>query len=77
MCWRVFGYGIKADRDMHVVAVSAPAEAMSAIEDAIKRLDVPAAAPKDIDLIVYLVVASEQPSAGGTLPPNCSRWPTN
>jgi len=65
----VFGYGIRADRDMHVVAVSAPAEAMSAIEDAVKRLDVPAAAPKDIDLIVYLVVASEQPSAGASLPP--------
>jgi hypothetical protein len=64
----VFGYGIKADRDMHVVAVSAPAEAMSAIEDAVKRLDIPAAAPKDIDLIVYMVVASEQPSAGGSLP---------
>lgn len=64
----VFGYGIRADRDMHVVAVSAPAEAMSAVEDAIKRLDVPAAAPKDIDLVVYLVMASEQPPAGGSLP---------
>jgi hypothetical protein len=64
----IFGYGIKADRDLHVVAVSAPANAMSAIEDAVKRLDVPAAAPKDIDLIVYLVVASEQASAGGSLP---------
>src|ERR1700690_4520489 len=60
---RVFGYGIQADRDMHVVAVSAPAEAMSAIDDAVKRLDVPAAAPKDIDLVVYMVVGSEQPSA--------------
>jgi len=65
----VFGYGIRADRDMHVVAVSAPAAAMSAVEDAIKRLDVPAAAPKDIDLVVYLVVASEQPSPGASLPP--------
>ena len=65
----VFGYGIKADRDMHVVAVSAPAEAMTAVEDAIKRLDVPASAPKDIDLVVYMIVASEQPSAGGGLPP--------
>jgi hypothetical protein len=65
----VFGYGIKADRDLHVVAVSAPAEAMSAIEDAIKRLDVPAAAPKDINLIVYLMVASEQASASAALPP--------
>jgi len=65
----VFGYGIRADRDMHVVAVSAPAEAMSAIEDAVKRLDVSAAAPKDIDLVVFMVVASEQPSAAGELPP--------
>jgi len=30
---------------------------------------VSAAAPKDVDLIVYLVVASEQPSAGVGLPP--------
>ena len=65
----VFGYGIRADRDLHVVAVSAPVEAMAAVEDAIKRLDVSAAAPKDVDLIVYLVVASEQPSAGVGLPP--------
>lgn len=65
----VFGYGIKADRDMHVVAVSAPAEAMSAIEDAVKRLDVPTSATKDIDLVVYMVVASEQSAAGGGLPP--------
>jgi hypothetical protein len=65
----VFGYGIRADRDLHVVAVSAPAEAMSAIEDAVKRLDVPTAAPKDIDIVVSLMVASEQPSAGGGPPP--------
>ncbi|MGA2736142.1 MAG: secretin N-terminal domain-containing protein [Bryobacteraceae bacterium] len=65
----VFGYGIRADRDLHVVAVSAPVEAMAAVEDAIKRLDVPAAAPKDVDLIVYLIVASEQPAASGGLPP--------
>lgn len=64
----VFGYGIKADRDLHVVAVSAPAEAITAVEDAIKRLDVPASAPKDIDLTVYMVVASEQQTAGASLP---------
>jgi hypothetical protein len=66
----VFGYGIKADRDMHVVAVSAPAEAMTAIEEAVKRLDVPAAATKDISLVIYMIVASEQSSAGGDLPPD-------
>jgi len=41
---------------------------MAAIEDAIKRLDVPAAAPKDIAMIVYLVVASEQAAPGDSLP---------
>jgi len=64
----IFGYGIKSDRNLHVVAVSAPAEAMTAIEDAIKRLDVPTAAPKDIDLVVYMIVASEQAAAADTLP---------
>lgn len=65
----VFGYGIKADRDMHVVAVSAPADVMTAVEDAVNRLDVPAAAPRDIDLVVYMVAASEQPAVAGGLPP--------
>ncbi len=65
---RVFGYSINADRDMHVIAVTAPADGMTSVEEAIKRLDVPAAAPKDIELIVYLVVASEQASGGGELP---------
>jgi len=27
----IFGYGIRADRDLHVVAVSAPVEAMAAV----------------------------------------------
>lgn len=66
----IFGYGIKANPDLHVVAVSAPPDAMAAVEDAIKRLDVPAAAPKDIDLVVYLMMASPQPSADGGLPPD-------
>jgi len=65
----VFGYGVQPNRDLHVLAVSAPAEAMAAIEDAVKRLDVPTASPKDIELTVYLVVASE--AAGGeNLPPD-------
>ena len=67
----VFGYGIKANPDLHVVAVSAPPEAMSAIEDAIKRLDVPAAAPHDIDLTVYLLSGEQAAHTmeGDALPP--------
>jgi hypothetical protein len=66
----VFGYSIRANRDLHVVSVSAPAGAMAAVEDAIRRLDVPAAAPKDIDLTVYLVVASSQNTGSSELPGN-------
>lgn len=64
----VFGYSITANRDLHIVAVTAPAEGIAAIEDAIKRLDVPAAAPKDVDLTVYMIVASEQASGDASLP---------
>jgi hypothetical protein len=64
----VFGYGIKADRDLHVLAVSAPSDVMSAIEDAIKRLDVPTAAPKDINLTAYLLLASEHADGSNDLP---------
>jgi hypothetical protein len=64
----VFGYHIEANRDLHVLAVAAPHDVMAAIEDAIKRLDVPAAAPKDVDLIVYLVLASQQSDGSGGIP---------
>ena len=64
----VFGYHIEANRELHVLAVSAPHDVMAAIEDAIKRLDVPAAAPKDVDLTVYLVLASQQADGSGGIP---------
>src|SRR5579871_1403406 len=65
----VFGYSISANRELRVLAVSAPAETMSAIEDAVKRLDVPSAGPKDIDLTVHLLAAADS-AAGDTLPPD-------
>ena len=65
----VFGVGaLKADRDLHVVAVSAPSDVMPVVEEAVNRLDVPTAAPKDIDLTVYMVVASEQGNGMDGLP---------
>jgi len=66
----VFGnVNVRSDRGMHVVAVNAPAEIMPSVEEAINRLDVPAAAPRDIDLVVYMVVASQQASAPDNLLP--------
>jgi hypothetical protein len=66
----VFGYHIEPDRGLHVLAVSAPHDAMTAIEDAVKQLDVPAAAPRDVDLIVYLILASQQAAGPGGIPPD-------
>jgi len=65
----VFGGGIIPNFEMHALAITAPPVTMQAIEDAIARLDVPAAAPKNFDFTVDLVVGSNadnQPS--GSVP---------
>jgi len=63
---QVFHASIDANRDMRVLAVDAAPETMAAIEEAIKRLDVPSAAPTNIDLTVYLVVGHEGESPSGS-----------
>jgi hypothetical protein len=65
---QVFQAGIDANRDMRVLAVNATPDTMAAIEDAIKRLDVPSAAPANIDLTVYMVVGHEGESTSGNAP---------
>ena len=67
---RVFNASISPNRDMRVLAVSATPETMAAIEDAIKRLDVPTAAPANVDLTVYLLVGheGESPTGGAAIP---------
>jgi hypothetical protein len=65
----VFAPSMIPNREMHALTVSAPPEAIAAIEDALKHLDVPGAAPKDVDLTVYLVLGAEtSEQAGGPLP---------
>jgi hypothetical protein len=51
-----------------VLAVRAPKEVLDAIEDAIKRLDVPPPPAKNIELSVYLLIASIQDNAENKLP---------
>jgi len=67
---RVFNANLYPNSAMHAIAVRATPEIMAAVEDAIKRLDVPAAAPKNIDLTVYLVVASagDNPTVSAPVP---------
>src|SRR5215813_8374677 len=52
---------------LRVLSVRAPKEIMPAIEDAIKRLDVPMPR-KDAELTIYILLASDQVSAAPMLP---------
>jgi len=45
---------------LHVLSVRAPQEQIAAIEDAVKRLDVPQTGPKTVDLTVHILVASDR-----------------
>jgi hypothetical protein len=56
---RIFNAPINYNGELHTLAVSAMPETMKAIEDAIARLDTPAAAPKNIDLTFHLVVGTQ------------------
>ncbi len=59
---RVFGQAVP-NAELHAIAVTASPTNMPAIEEAISRLDVPVAAPKNIDLTFYFIVGNEGDSA--------------
>lgn len=65
----VFGARIFPNTDLHALAVSASPEIMPAIEDAIKRLDLPAAAAQDIELTAYYVIGGDGEGTPGGPPP--------
>ncbi|HEY2014947.1 MAG TPA: hypothetical protein VGH38_15675, partial [Bryobacteraceae bacterium] len=52
-----FGVDAQANGQMKVIALSGPRNRVTTAEDAIKQLDVPSAAQKDIELTCYFVVA--------------------
>jgi hypothetical protein len=66
---RVFDAQTTPNTGFHALAIRANPDAMNAIEEAIKRLDVPAAAPRDVDLTAQLVLGAEgADQAGSALP---------
>ncbi len=52
----VFGGSVRPNPAMHALAVTASPQSMVAIEDAIRQLDLPGAAPKDLELMAYFLV---------------------
>jgi len=65
---RVFTGNVTPNAAMHAIAVSATGPAMTAIEDAITRLDVPASAPQNVELTAYLLTGSDTDGTSGSLP---------
>ena len=55
----VFPARFSPNRDLRGLAVDTSPETMAAIEDVIKRLDVPGAAPTNVDITVYMLVGHE------------------
>jgi hypothetical protein len=65
----MLGGSFSASREMHAIAAKADQREMTVIEDAIKQLDVPSAAPKNIELTVNLIVGTEaEGGLGGAVP---------
>jgi hypothetical protein len=66
---KVFDASITQNHELHALAVfSRSPEAMAAIEDAIKRLDVPPPPPQNIELTVYYLIGGDNEGTGNALP---------
>jgi hypothetical protein len=66
---RMFNVDVTLNEQMRVMALSGTRERLAAAEEAIKQLDVPSAAQKNIELTVYFVVGSEQDKPTGNAIP--------
>jgi hypothetical protein len=60
----VFGQRVVPHESLRMIAISGPPEVIKAMEELIAKVDVPKAAPKNVELTAHLLVGSEQgPSA--------------
>jgi hypothetical protein len=64
----VFEARVRPNSELHALTVEASPEAMHAVEDAIQKLDVPSATPKNFEVTIYLLVASDSAAAGSPIP---------
>jgi len=62
-----FDVTFSLEQSLHAISVKAPASTLTAIEDMIKRFDVPANAAKQVEVTAFLVLASPQ-SEPDTIP---------
>ena len=64
-----FGVEMRSDSRMKVLTLAGPRNRVTTAEDAIKQLDTPAAAQKDIELTVYFVMGSDTTTTSGAAVP--------
>jgi hypothetical protein len=62
------GANVRADPTLRVIAVSGDVGSVNAIEEAIKRMDVPPAPVRNVELTLYLLYASAQEVPGASVP---------
>jgi len=66
---QVFDATVNVNSELHALAVSGSPQTMQAIEEAIAKLDTPAAAAKDVVLMMQLVVGTDTDgTVGGPIP---------
>jgi hypothetical protein len=59
---------VRCESGMRLLTVEGSPEAIAAIEDALKRLDVPAPPPKNVELTFHMLLASPKPDGKEKLP---------
>lgn len=64
----VFPCSVKAEKGMKLITVNGPQATVDAIEQAIKRFDVPPPPERNIELTVYFLIASPEAAAGAAVP---------
>ncbi|MDX2152734.1 MAG: hypothetical protein SFV54_18475 [Bryobacteraceae bacterium] len=64
----IFDARLMVDENLKIISVQGDQSSMTAIEEAIKRFDVPPPPEKNIELTVHLVFASQQAAAGARMP---------
>ena len=62
---QVFAFRVVPNSDLHALAVTSTPDVMPAIEDAVKRLDVPSAATPNIELTAYFLIGGDGEGAPG------------
>ena len=64
-----FNNSIRVDDRMKVLTVFGSASTIEAVEEAVKKLDVPPPPTKNVEITAYFLLAKRESSSGADLPP--------